>query len=263
MDEFKKNPINYIKNKYNFLLERNYILSELHKNVEMMFVFKKENIKIVINVENENVNCYFSNSKYSNENIKSLVGDLLFKKDYDILIIIDKIDYLASLIINNLYKIEELTCFRIMSSDDLNYYTEMLDVFKRLDLNDKNYKWLISDFEIYPQIEEINKIFKDKNELILSTKELLEILNKEDFQWIWGVLAAIPDNISNEKIINGGIPCIRCINDYNPFIDKPKLQNKYSILELYSWDSNGLFLITKYREIIENFKKSYPLSIEE
>ena len=134
---------------------------------------------------------------------------------------------------------------RIYSKKDCNGYTMMKSVLFNLELNNKSYTWLISDIEAYPQNDEIAKIFKGKEYIVLSTKELVEILEKEDFQWIWAVFSAIPSKHSNEEILQYDLPYIEPINkEYNPFKDTPKVQHPLAEFEICAWDSSGMFLVS-------------------
>jgi len=44
--------------------------------------------------------------------------------------------------------------------------------------------------------------------LLLSNNELLDLLEKEDFQWIWGIFSAIPPIYSQKKILKYQLPSI-------------------------------------------------------
>lgn len=48
-----------------------------------------------------------------------------------------------------------------------------------------NYNWLITNIECYPSDEEIVKIL-DNEYCWLEGRSLLDLLAKEEFQWIWG-----------------------------------------------------------------------------
>ena len=48
------------------------------------------------------------------------------------------------------------------------------------------YNWLITNIECYPSDEEIARKLADEY-CWIEGKDLLQLLNKEDFQWIWGV----------------------------------------------------------------------------
>ena len=149
---------------------------------------------------------------------------------------------------------------RIMSKKDLPSYTLMKQVLVNLDLNNKDYIWLISDIEAYPSNNELEKEINEKGYLILSTKELMSILDEEDFQWIWAVFSAIPSKYTKEEILEKGLPYIQP-NDpkYNPFEDEPKVQHPFAEFEICAWDSSGMFLVSDNEQLLNKFEKEYPL----
>ena len=149
---------------------------------------------------------------------------------------------------------------RIISKKDLPGYTLMKQVLINLDLNNKDYIWLISDIEAYPSNKELEKEINEKGYLILSTKELMSILDEEDFQWIWAVFSAIPNKYTKEEILEKGLPYIQCPDTkYNPFEDEPKVQHHLAEFEICAWDSSGMFLVSDDDQLLNKFEKAYPL----
>ena len=133
-----------------------------------------------------------------------------------------------------------------------------------LDLVDKDYWWLISDIEAYPRKSETKELLNQNSHLLLTAKELVEILEKDDFQWIWAVFSVIPFEYQKEDILKYDLPYVENIEagKYNPHLDEPKLQHPYSVFELYAVDSSYLFMITNNEEMITKFKRCFPKYIE-
>ena len=77
---------------------------------------------------------------------------------------------------------------RIYSKYDFKYYTMLKQILYDLDLVGKNYLWLITDVEAYPTKKEYEEILEN-DYLLISTKELVEMLEDDDFQWIWAVFS--------------------------------------------------------------------------
>lgn len=153
---------------------------------------------------------------------------------------------------------------RIRSEKDCEYYTFMKSVLYNLGLDNKNYTWLISDIEVNPQNEEIAKLIGGEYYLILSTKELLDMLEIDDFQWIWAVFSAIPPKYSKEEILEYELPYIDSIDDdYDPFGNNPKVQHPLAEFEICVWDSSGMFIVTDNESLISKFKEKYPKSNED
>lgn len=153
---------------------------------------------------------------------------------------------------------------RIYSIRDCQYYTMMKQVLYDLELTNKDYLWLISDIEAYPRKEKYQDIVQEEY-LLINTKEFAEMLEYEDFQWVWAVFSAIPPNYKTEDILQFELPYIMDIEEktYNPCTDEPKTQHPYAEFEIYAFDSSYMFMITDNTELISRFKKSYPLYEEE
>jgi len=153
---------------------------------------------------------------------------------------------------------------RLQSRKDLNGYTMMRQVLINLDLTNKDYIWLVTDIEAYPTNEKLNYLISNNNYLLLTTKELVNMLNEEDFQWIWAVFSAIPSSYSEEEILKYDLPLIQPISkEYDPFGSESKVQHPLAVFEIGAWDSSGLFLVTDDESLLAKFKKSYPLAKED
>lgn len=153
---------------------------------------------------------------------------------------------------------------RLQSRKDLSGYTMMRQVLINLDLTNKDYMWLITDIEAYPLNEKLNNLISNNDYLLLTTNELVDILNEEDFQWIWAVFSAIPSNYSKEEILKYDLPFIQPISkEYDPFGSYPKVQHPLAVFEIGAWDSSGMFLVTDDEDLLAKFKKSYPLAKED
>ncbi|MBQ7295699.1 MAG: hypothetical protein IJW86_05835 [Clostridia bacterium] len=153
---------------------------------------------------------------------------------------------------------------RVYSKYDFKNYTMLKQVLSDLNLLDKNYLWLISDVEAYPTKKEYQEILEN-DYLLISTSELVKILENDDFQWIWAVFSAIPSTYKKEDILGFNLPCVQSIDDgmYDPHNDVPRVQHPYSAFEIYAVDSSYMFIISDDEELINRFKESYPLYIEE
>ena len=154
---------------------------------------------------------------------------------------------------------------RVYCKKEFKYYTFLKQILLDLDLVDKDYLWLISDIEAYPRKREYKQLLTNNIYLLLNTKELLDMLEDDDFQWIWAVFSAIPSSYQKEEILKLDLPYVENLEKgkYNPHIDEPKLQHPYAEFELYAVDSSYMFIISDNEELISKFKKSYPKYIEE
>lgn len=140
----------------------------------------------------------------------------------------------------------------------------MLEVLTNLELLDKDYIWLISDIEAYPTKEKYNDLIIKNDYLMIPTKDLVEMLKDDDFQWIWGVFSAIPSKYSKKDILKYDIPFVQSSSHtYNPFSGKPKIQHPLADFEICAWDSSGMFLVSNDETLLKKFKECYPLSIDD
>ena len=155
---------------------------------------------------------------------------------------------------------------RIFSRYDMEYYTFFKQVLHDLDLADKDYLWVISDIEAGSNSDEFfERLNNDEYSMLLTTKELLELLEIDDAQWIWGVFSAIPSKYANEDLLDVDLPYIQIFeeDEFNPVKDEPKLQHPFAEFEIYSVDSSFMFMIADDDNIVDKFKKAYPKYIED
>ena len=153
---------------------------------------------------------------------------------------------------------------RLYCKKEYTHYTFLKQILLDLDLYNKDYLWLISDIEAYPQKEKYQKLLDQNTHLLLNEKELTAMLEDDDFQWVWAVFSAIPSSCKKEDILKFDLPYVENFESgkYDPHIDEPKLQHPYSIFELYAVDSSYFFMISDNEEMISKFKNRYPKCIE-
>ena len=128
-----------------------------------------------------------------------------------------------------------------------------------LGLSDKEYWWLISEIEAYPNKEKYIKIISNVEYLLINTSDLMKILEDDDFQWVWAVFSVIPLKYNKEEILKYKFPHLQYIEEgeYNPYTDTPILQHPLAEFELYVADSSSMFLISDNEDLLNRFKKSY------
>ena len=148
---------------------------------------------------------------------------------------------------------------RVISTEDFEHYTYLKQILSDLDLTDKEFWWLISDLEAYPQKKEYEELLYRDSYLLIKNSEFVQMLNENDFQWVWGVFSAIPSKYSKEEILEYDLPRLQIIDEgnYNPYSDEPRLQHPLAEFELYAVDSTDMFVIAS-GDLINRFKKSYP-----
>lgn len=152
---------------------------------------------------------------------------------------------------------------KYISTEDEEYYTHLLKLINAIGGRSLEYRWLITDIEAYPQNNDGNlnqklyKLFTNNEYLILSNDELMDILEEDDFQWIWGVFSAIPEKYSNEEILKYELPYAE--NNSEIFMENNcMIQHPLAEIEIVAEDATSVFIVSKDDKVAELFKKAYP-----
>ncbi len=136
------------------------------------------------------------------------------------------------------------------------YYSKFGLVFQEIEELAKEYNWLVSYPECYPENIDCQEIF-NKNYIWLSGDELLQILREENFQWIWGVLSGFDKSIQLEDILKEPLPDAENEDVWkNPLT----IQHSLATIEIMAWDSSYSLFISKNDAIIEKISIIYPLA---
>lgn len=110
MNELEKRPKKYMLKNCEFLLERGYSLEVFSINAEYLFDFKKGDLHIFFEWENEYVSCSLNKERsprFVNVNITEITGDL--PQSFALMTNIEKMNYLIALVKENIVKIEDFT----------------------------------------------------------------------------------------------------------------------------------------------------------
>lgn len=143
----------------------------------------------------------------------------------------------------------------------INDETSLIEVFNCIEDFDK-YNWLITNIECYPLDKEISGIL-DGEYCWIEGKELLRLLQKEDFQWIWGVFSAFPKDVTLKKVLGYNYPYA---DGYKGFWQNPiKVQHPLAISEIVAWDGSMILIISKNNQIVNTLMKNnvYAKDLEE
>lgn len=133
----------------------------------------------------------------------------------------------------------------------------MKKIFNSIDNEQLKYNWLITDCECYPKDEKINNLFS-KDYIWLSGNQFTEIVSKENFQFIWGVLSGFSKEISLNEILKYELPFADGHEGF--WEDNVKLQHPLSTFEIVAWDSSLTIIVSKDDNIVEKFMNFFPLS---
>lgn len=125
----------------------------------------------------------------------------------------------------------------------------------------KDYNWLISDCEACPQkLGHAIRIQQSGKYAWISGEELTNIIKKNDFQWIWAVLSGFEKHITLEEVKKYDLPYA---DGYRGFWDENiSIQHPLATVELVAWDSGCTLFISKADELVDKFRREFPLSVD-
>lgn len=137
------------------------------------------------------------------------------------------------------------------------YFTHLGSIFNSIENIQKDYNWLITGHECYPQnAEYVEKLSKEW--CWLTGEELTEMIEDENFQWIWGVFSAFPKDVTKDMILEYKLPKADGNNKIwkNPI----SIQHPLSVMEIIAWDSLMTIFISRCNDIVEKLIVSNPLA---
>ena len=109
----------------------------------------------------------------------------------------------------------------------------------------------------YPSDEEIAKTL-DNEYCWIAGKDLVQLLDKEEFQWIWGVFSAFPKEIELNEVLKYSYPYA---DGYTGFWKNPiTVQHPLAISEIVAWDGALILVIAKKNEIVNTIMKKNVLA---
>ena len=155
------------------------------------------------------------------------------------------------------FKGSDFLVYGAINEKSEKYYTHLKKVFDAIDNKQKEYNWLITDCECYPNNQKIKELL-NKEYCWLSGEELTEMVNQEDFQWIWAVLSGFDKSIELSDILKYDLPYA---DEYTGFWNKPlTLQHPLSKIEIVPFDSSLTLILSEDKEIVSSFMRCFPYS---
>lgn len=135
------------------------------------------------------------------------------------------------------------------------YYTYLKELFASIGNVQKEYNWLITGHECYPQNPDYAKKLSQEY-CWITGDELTNMVENEDFQWIWGVFSAFSKNISQQEVLKSKLPYADGNTELwqNPV----SIQHPLAEIEILAWDSSMTVVISKNDDIIGKLKESRP-----
>ncbi|MCT4607513.1 MAG: hypothetical protein N4A64_15665 [Marinisporobacter sp.] len=134
----------------------------------------------------------------------------------------------------------------------MNGFTDMRVIFQALDGLQRNYNWLITDIECYPEVEEI------KEGTFISGDELTKIVNREDIQFIWTVFSGFYKNI---EIDSNNLGIVPYISDNYGFWSDVSIQHPQATVEIDCCDSSYVAFLSREELVSKKFKEYFNEAI--
>ena len=133
----------------------------------------------------------------------------------------------------------------------------MSKVFAAIKDEQLKYNWLITDCTCYPENAEYDELLSKKYTW-LTGEELSDIIEVEDFQWIWAVLSGFSKNITLEEVLQYSLPYA---DGYRGFWESAmNIQHPLADIEIVPWDSSLVLAISRNDIVIDNFLNYFPLA---
>jgi len=141
-----------------------------------------------------------------------------------------------------------------------NGYTYLKKIFQCMHDFQKDYNWLITDCEAYPENpKHAARLYQSRHGgyTWMSGGELTRLIYEDDFQWIWAVLSGFAPTCSMEDVLKYPLPCIRNADrDWNKAYG---IQHPLASVELSAWDSSYTIFFSHNKSLIQRFQQSFPL----
>jgi hypothetical protein len=150
---------------------------------------------------------------------------------------------------------------RLVTEYDLKFYAYMKGMVNSLGLADKDHWWLINVFKAFPQKMKNVDLIANGNPLLLSTAEMCDLLEHDDFDWGTAIFSLIPSSYSREDIFAHPTPrpLYNVVEAIDSFNEPPRLRHPLAELEIYAVRS-GSFIVVCHddSEYVDRFKAAYP-----
>ena len=145
----------------------------------------------------------------------------------------------------------------IIIDEGEKYFTFLKKIFKSINDVQKKYNWLITSYECYPQnTKYVEKLSEEY--CWITGEDLTEMVEKEDFQWVWGVFSAFSKDVTEEEILQYKLPRA---DGYDGFWKSPvSIQHPLAEIEIVAWDSSLTIFISKDNAIADGIIKNNPLA---
>lgn len=138
-------------------------------------------------------------------------------------------------------------------------YILMSRIFSAINQVQKNYNWLITDVNAYPNAPIFEKMVNEEY-IWMTGDELTKMVEKEDFQWIWAVFSGFSPDVKKEAILKYELPSVQ--DNYDIWKNQPLIQHPLANTEILACDSSYVTIVSKLDSIVNDFMISFKYSID-
>lgn len=148
-------------------------------------------------------------------------------------------------------------------SEQMPFYTDLAVVFRALDGRERDYHWIITDFEcIALNAGSLPAPFRETNDdrILLSGRTLMSLVSRQPIQFVWGVLSGfVPDRVPELGSLNP-VP----FADGNEALWRPgvTLQHPLAEVEIVCWDSSATMFLSRQEDLTRQFRAFFPDAVD-
>jgi hypothetical protein len=141
------------------------------------------------------------------------------------------------------------------SYDQMPYHTNLALVFRALDGRQKDFNWLITNFECNFHPDEFPYDSEGKP-YWFNGQELTGLVERNDIQFIWAAISGFqPDviiDLNNLKVepLAEGHPSL--------WEERVLIQHPKATVEIVCWDSTYTILLSKNNDLSQRFRRFFP-----
>lgn len=134
-------------------------------------------------------------------------------------------------------------------------YTHLLEILQAIEPAQNHYNWLITNCECYPRDLKTAE-FLSCEYCFLNGSALTDLVEHEDFQWVWAVFSAFEKSLTLDKILAYPLPYA----DGNPnfWMNPLTIQHPLAQIEIVAFDSSLTLFLAHEEELTNRFKTAFP-----
>lgn len=129
-----------------------------------------------------------------------------------------------------------------------SYFTFLGNIFKAIGNIQKEYNWLITSYECYPENIKYARMLS-KEWCWMTGESLTEMVEDEDFQWIWGVFSAFPKDVTEDMVLKYELP--KADGNDKIWQNPISMLHPISVMEIIAWDSSMTVFKSSEDEIVK------------